>query len=67
MTVHATRLDKNVIAIIYCDDNEYRIIFKKGVIQSKLIHIPKNAITRKESSDVGFLYELYTSTVSGVL
>lgn len=67
MTVQATRLDKNVIAIIYCDDDEYRIMFKKGVIQSKLIHIPKNAITKLESCDTNFLYELYTSNVSGVL
>lgn len=67
MTTKATQLDNDVIAIIYCDDKEYRILFKKGAKYSKLIHIPKNAITRKESSDVGFLYELYTSTVSGVL
>ena len=65
--IQATRLDKDVIAIIRCDDEEYRIIFKKGVIQSKLIHIPKNAITRRESCDTNFLYELYTSNVSGVL
>lgn len=67
MTVQATELDNNVIAIIYCDDNEYRIMFKKGVKHSRLIHIPKNAITRRESCDTNFLYELYTSTVSGVL
>lgn len=65
--IQATRLDKDVIAIIRCDDEEYRIIFKKGVIQSKLIHIPKNAITKLESCDTNFLYELYTATVSGVL
>lgn len=65
--VNATELGNNVIAIIYCNDKEYRILFKKGIKCSKLIHIPKNAITRQESCDTNFLYELYTSTVSGVL